>query len=128
MARPRKPIDADLVEKLAAIHCTLDEIALICGCSHDTIERRFASIIAKGKATGKTSLRKLQWESAQKGNVVMQIWLGKQILGQKDESAVVVEDVTLNLKIGHDDDGDSEPQPVVAAKDAAATPDPKIEG
>ncbi len=32
----------------------------------------------------KIKLRKLQWKSADKGNVTMQIFLGKNILGQKD--------------------------------------------
>jgi len=30
----------------------------------------------------------MQWKSAEKGNVTMQIWLGKQILGQADKSEV----------------------------------------
>lgn len=32
-------------------------------------------------------LREYQWESARKGNVVMQIWLGKQDLGQSEYGA-----------------------------------------
>jgi len=32
----------------------------------------------------KFGLRQLQWKSAEKGNVTMQIFLGKNILGQKD--------------------------------------------
>ena len=32
----------------------------------------------------KIKLRKLQWKSAEKGNVTMQIFLGKNILGQQD--------------------------------------------
>jgi hypothetical protein len=88
MGRPPKKIDETLVEKLAAIHCSIEEIASICECSRDTIERRFAAKIEKARATGKSSLRRLQWESAQKGNVTMQIWLGKQLLGQKDKADV----------------------------------------
>ena len=34
----------------------------------------------------KMRLRQLQWKSATKGNVVMQIWLGKQILGQSENT------------------------------------------
>jgi hypothetical protein len=30
------------------------------------------------------SLRRMQWEKAQTGNTTMLIWLGKQMLGQKD--------------------------------------------
>jgi hypothetical protein len=35
---------------------------------------------------GKKSLRRLQFDSARKGNVTMQIWLGKQYLGQRDRT------------------------------------------
>lgn len=87
MARPRKKLDADLIKKLAHIHCTVDEIASICGCSKDTLERRYMDVINEGRASGKSSLRRLQWEAAQKGNATMQIWLGKQILDQKDKPA-----------------------------------------
>jgi hypothetical protein len=33
---------------------------------------------------GRKSLRRMQYESATKGNIAMQIWLGKQYLGQRD--------------------------------------------
>lgn len=84
MAKP-KPIDPVEVEKLAAMGCTTKEIASFFDCSRDTIERRFAAILEKGKEKGKAKLRRLQWQSAEKGNVVMQIWLGKNYLGQTDK-------------------------------------------
>ena len=34
----------------------------------------------------KMRLRQLQWKSAEKGAIVMQIWLGKQILGQSENT------------------------------------------
>lgn len=84
MARPQIPIDPDVVEKLAAIHCTMKEIAAVVECSVDTLERRFAEIIKQGRDKGKTSLKRWQWKAAEKGNVTMQIWLGKNYLGQSD--------------------------------------------
>ena len=36
------------------------------------------------------SLRRAQWKSAKSGNVTMQIWLGKQWLGQKEQSEVSI--------------------------------------
>ncbi len=84
MARPLKEIDEKLVERLASIHCTNIEIAAIVECSVDTLDRRFADLIAKAKANGKMSLRRMQWELASKGNATMQIFLGKAILGQTD--------------------------------------------
>ncbi len=80
-----KKIDPIEVEKLAAMHCSTAEIAAFFECSSDTIERRFAAILIKGKEKGKSKLRRLQWQSAEKGNVVMLIWLGKQYLGQTDK-------------------------------------------
>lgn len=103
MARPEKEINADLVRGLAAIHCTYNEIAAVCDCSVDTLERRFADIIEKGKEEGRISLRRLQWQSAEGTaarvdpksqkiimpailpSITMQIWLGKQMLAQKDQ-------------------------------------------
>jgi AraC-like DNA-binding protein len=82
--RPILDIDPEMVRELASIHCTMAEMAAVVGCSVDTLERRFADVIAKGKEEGRMSLRRLQWKSAQNGNIAMQIWLGKQLLGQKD--------------------------------------------
>lgn len=101
MARPPIPIDADEVIKLASIGCSNDEIAAFFDCSKDTIERRFAAELNKGRENGKTRLRRLQWQSATKGNVVMQIWLGKQMLGQKDKQEL--EQTTREIKIEIDE-------------------------
>lgn len=85
MARPKIQIDPILVEKLASIQCTMIEIAAVVGCSVDTLERRFADVIARAREKGKTSLRRMQWKSADEGSVPMQIWLGRNILGQSDK-------------------------------------------
>lgn len=84
MARPRLSIDPAQVEELAAIMCTQAEMATVLGCSVKTLERRFGRAIEKGKARAATSLRRKQWQLAEKGNVTMLIWLGKQYLGQSD--------------------------------------------
>lgn len=84
MARPEIQIDEKLVEKLASIHCTMNEIAAAVGCSVDTLERRFADTIKKGRDKGKSSLRRHMWEAAQKGNTAMLIWLSKQTLGMRE--------------------------------------------
>lgn len=86
MARPRLKIDPIEVEKLAAMHCTMKEMAAFFNCSVDTLELRFPDVIAKGREKGKIKLRRLQLQAAEKGNVVMLIWLGKQILGQSDQN------------------------------------------
>ena len=85
MARPHKSINSDQVQRLAAIGCTVSEIALVLNCSPDTLQRRFASAINTGRGLLKTSLRRAQLDAAIKGNTKMLIWLGKQML-QQDEA------------------------------------------
>jgi hypothetical protein len=85
VGRPKIEINEDQLEKLASILCTMEEMASFFGCSVDTLERNFADTIKKGKDKGRMSLRRLQFEKAQSGNTTMLIWLGKQMLGQKDK-------------------------------------------
>lgn len=77
------------------IQCTAVEICNVMGFSEDTLSRRiaenealgadnFAELYKKNSDAGKASLRRLQWKSAESGSQTMQIWLGKQMLGQKD--------------------------------------------
>lgn len=84
MGRPPLDINPDLVLGLARIHCTNREIATIVGCHVDTLTNRFSDLLEKGREEGRMSLRRLQWAKAEAGNVTMMIWLGKQMLGQKD--------------------------------------------
>ena len=85
MARPKLEIDADQVYKLAQHGCTVEEIADFFGCSRETIHGRFSTELAKGKAELRIGLRNWQIAAAKKGNVVMQIWLGKNWLKQTDK-------------------------------------------
>jgi hypothetical protein len=93
--RPRKELSPGEVYKLAKLGCTDVEIADFFGVSEDTFARRkkddpeVAMALMTGRADVKMSLRRLQWRSAQK-SITMQIWLGKQFLGQSDK----VEDTT----------------------------------
>lgn len=84
VGRPRKEIDEKQLQKLASMLCTMEEMGAFFDCSVDTLERNFADTIKKGRNLGKMSLRRMQFEKAQSGNTTMLIWLGKQILGQKD--------------------------------------------
>ena len=89
MARPKKyDIDPKQVEKLAAYGCTNTEIASFFGCSKDLISKSYSTNVEKGKDSGRIRLRQLQWKQAEKGNVSMLIWLGKQVLGQTDRQEV----------------------------------------
>ena len=94
--RPRKEIDMKLVASLCEIQCTGEEIAAVLGMSYDTLERRvqeetgnnFADYRKDKTANGRMSLRRAQFKAAMEGNVTMQIWLGKQTLGQRDKADV----------------------------------------
>ena len=87
MARPKKyNLDTDQIKKLASLGCTNKEIGDFFGCSADLLEKRYSEFLPKGRAEQKLRLRQLQWKSAEKGAIVMQIWLGKQILGQSENT------------------------------------------
>ena len=83
--RPKKEIDYTIVEKLANIQCTQEEIASFLNLSIRTLQRdeEFCRIYKKGQENGKMSLRRIQYKLAEK-NTSMAIFLGKQYLGQKD--------------------------------------------
>ena len=87
MARPKKyNIDTSQVEKLAGLGCTNKEIGSFFGCSADLIEKSYSEFLIKGREKGKIRLRQWQLKAAEKGNVAMLIWLGKQMLGQYNTS------------------------------------------
>ena len=95
MARPSKAFKPDIVEALAACCCTFEEIAAYIGWHPATVYRRmknpksaFAKAYERGAANGRATLRRKQYELALKGNATMQIWLGKQNLGQTDTPQV----------------------------------------
>ena len=92
MGRPKTEIDGEQVRKLAALHCSVSEIGDILGCGRDTIYRRFKDELDQGRAEGRMRLRNMQFKSASNGSAAMLIWLGKQILGQKDQQEIVAVD------------------------------------
>ena len=95
MARPKEyNINPEEIIKLASYGCTNTEIADFYGCSENTI-RRYGEYLTKGRAECKMRLRQMQWRSAEKGNVTMQIFLGKQMLGQADSPLDTVSDQPL---------------------------------
>jgi len=95
MARPKKEFKPEIIEALAACCCTFEEVAAYIGWHPATVYRRmedpksaFAQAYERGAANGRATLRRKQYENAMKGNVTMQIWLGKQNLGQTDTPQV----------------------------------------
>lgn len=131
--RPRKNLDLNKARKLASQFCTGEEIAAALGMSYDTLLLRlkdagfsdFTDWYKKENGVGRASLRSLQWAKAKSGNPTMQIWLGKQYLNQRDQNnTTTLSDLTLNIKVGHEDDGKSEPD--APAADTATAKDSKL--
>tara|TARA_A100001391_G_scaffold55872_2_gene34178 strand:+ start:1726 stop:2028 length:303 start_codon:yes stop_codon:yes gene_type:complete len=85
MKKKHYKLDKELIKKLATIHCTYQEIADVVGTSTTTLEKSYKDLIEHGRAEGKKSLRRKQMEVAlEKGDVRMLIWLGRNLLDQKD--------------------------------------------
>lgn len=106
--RPAIAINWELVDYLASIRCTAEEISGACGCDHETLRRHWAKRksgvaleqhLDEKRALGRASLRRKQFEIAMSGNVTMLIWLGKQLLDQKDERSAIPTDLP-SLPIG----------------------------
>ena len=95
VGRPKIKIDEKILENLASILCTNEEIASFFNCSSDTLTRNFAESLKKGRDKGRMTLRRMQFEKAQTGNATMLIWLGKQLLGQKDKIETSEENTPL---------------------------------
>jgi len=72
------------VTELARLHCSYNEIASFFGLPVETLKYQFRDVIVKAKEETKQALRRAQLKSALGGNVTMQIWLGKNMLGQSD--------------------------------------------
>ena len=94
---PTKPLDDKDWERLinmVRIQCTREEICNIFDMTEKTLNSRisergegnFSLLYKKYGDEGKASLRRMQWKSANGGNVSMQIFLGKQMLGQTDKT------------------------------------------
>jgi hypothetical protein len=93
--RPLKLADdektLETISGLAKIQCTMEEAAAVLHVSKQT----FLDFLGRykkardtwdfGQQEGKSSLRRAQLKCALNGNATMQIWLGKQMLGQKDK-------------------------------------------
>ncbi len=80
------------VHSLATIQCTKKEAAAVMGVAENTFngflkDNPLADAAWRdGLEAGPASLRRMQWKSAQAGNVTMLVFLGKQMLGQTDKN------------------------------------------
>lgn len=87
----KRPVDWDMVAKLASIQCSAGEVADVmgwtyeglCRVSQEVFKRPLDEVLEVWRNYGRSSLRRTQWTMAQK-SPQMAIWLGKQYLKQKD--------------------------------------------
>lgn len=92
MGRPPKEINQKQFESLCNLQCTEEEICGVLEVTDKTlvgwIKRTYGLTFSEAhkrfSAGSRSSLRRWQFETAKKGNATMQIWLGKQYLGQRD--------------------------------------------
>lgn len=92
--RPKKEFSFLVLEQLCRIHCTKREISSFFRLDEKTLSARimdeygmiFSDYYEEFTDDGKTGLRGMQWKSAEKGNVPMQQWLGRFVLGQKESN------------------------------------------
>jgi hypothetical protein len=88
--RPRKPLNLEELKQWARTGATNQEMADRLDMSKDTLERRFRdlavrAVVDEAQSELKMSLRAKQVALALAGNTTMLIWLGKQLLGQRDK-------------------------------------------
>jgi hypothetical protein len=78
--------DLERIEEMAAIGCSPFEICGVMKIPQENFKNspEVRQACLRGQERAKMSLRRLQWKSAQK-NPIMQIFLGKQLLGQSDK-------------------------------------------
>lgn len=92
--KPRIEFDLEDLKKLAQVGCSNQTMASLLGVSKATLQRRIADTpevaqtIEDGRSSMERNLRVAQLRSAVGGNATMQIWLGKQLLGQRDIRAI----------------------------------------
>lgn len=92
--RPRKEIDLNELEKLCKLQATASECCSWFGVDDNTLDRRikeagwagFGEFYKKHSQDGLISLRRAQLQAAvEDRNPTMLVWMGKQLLGQKDK-------------------------------------------
>lgn len=90
MGRPRKELSAKTVEKLAALGCTVEDIADFYGCGRELIHERYADSLTRGRAREKMSIRrKRHIRAVQDGSDQMLIYLSKVRLGEHEDRSDV---------------------------------------
>ena len=92
VGRPSVEFDLDKVRIMGSLFATHKEMASEFECSVETIKNRLADETSdfylnytKGLCNKKLKIKQLAFQSAEKGNVTMQIFLLKALLGFSDQ-------------------------------------------
>ena len=104
--RAFKPIDWNIVDNALVAGCSGVEIAGLLGVHYETLYDRtvkekgksFTEYSHEKKAKGDSLLRQKQFQEAMKGDRGMLIWLGKNRLGQRENSAITIENPKAALE------------------------------
>lgn len=104
--RPQKVLNSvgmRVVTALAAQNCPKEAIASELGVKYDTLltphnEANFLEAYKKGQDRAKRTLSQYQMELA-RVNATMAIWLGKQLLGQRENPEHDERDESVNVQI-----------------------------
>ena len=122
---------------LCALHCTAEECASFFG--HYSAEKlsekvkrltglTFKQFSSMHRGSGKISLRRMQWKAAEKGNISMLMFLGKQYLDQSDKTEVTNNPTNKHerlLKYINDNDKQIEHKESNQITEDAGKPDPQ---
>ena len=103
--KPFTPIDYPQLIEMCGLMCTGEECASILGVSYDTLSRAlkrdhgltFPEFFRRHSVPALVRLRQAQFETATSGSVPMQIWLGKQWLGQREPDRQIQDDDITDL-------------------------------
>ena len=91
MGRPAIPLpDLEELERICRLHPTVEEIAAFFKVSKPTVDRwlrrkELKAIVEAGRANGKLHVRRKQLHHLDRDNVPMAIFLGKVMLGQREQ-------------------------------------------
>ena len=92
LAPPEIQIDPEEIRELASEGNTLEDISDVLGVSAKVLAEtpEYRRQYEIGLSDMRVSLRHWQFQSAKSGNVTMLIWLGKIILGQREETQTTI--------------------------------------
>ncbi len=99
MARPKKPIDQEQLEKLAEKQWSIEQIAAFFRVNRATIERRFAEKINDARQRGRAKIVDLQWKRALEGSDRMIMHMSAHYLGQSQKLELAVEKIPDDVLI-----------------------------